>query len=168
MLLNYCCPKQSKKQKAARNIEQNTARNVVHHHFRAVDHQLWNQLLHTVKHHLNFATKHFYITAGNSIKNSRIMKKMILSIAIILVTAGLAAPSAMAREMRGDAMSHRPGVEMRGPWSSSWQTDASSGWYSTSIWHALRPSPSRRSSKLWWHKLHLQQRSFLQRNRPRL
>ena len=43
------------------------------------------------------------------------MKKMILSIAIILVTAGLAAPSAMAREMRGDAMSHRPGVEMRGP-----------------------------------------------------
>ena len=43
------------------------------------------------------------------------MKKMILSIAIILVTAGLAAPSAMAREMRGDAMSRSPGVEMRGP-----------------------------------------------------
>lgn len=42
------------------------------------------------------------------------MKKMILSIAIILVTAGLAAPSAMAR-VRGGAMSHRPGVEMRGP-----------------------------------------------------
>ncbi len=48
-------------------------------------------------------------------QNSRIMKKMILSIAIILVTAGLSVPSAMAREMRGGAMSHRPGVEMRGP-----------------------------------------------------
>ena len=43
------------------------------------------------------------------------MKKMILSIAIILVTAGLAAPSAMARSGRGGAMSHRPSVEMRGP-----------------------------------------------------
>ena len=43
------------------------------------------------------------------------MKKLIFSIAIILVTAGLATPSAMAREMRGGAMSHRPGVEMRGP-----------------------------------------------------
>ena len=43
------------------------------------------------------------------------MKKLLLSIAIILVTAGLAAPSAMAREMRGGAMSHRPSVEMRGP-----------------------------------------------------
>ena len=42
------------------------------------------------------------------------MKKLLLSIAIILVTAGLAAPSAMAREMRGGAMSHRPSVEMRG------------------------------------------------------
>lgn len=50
-----------------------------------------------------------------SIKNSIIMKKMILSIAIILVTAGLSVPSAMARELRGGAMSHRPGVEMRGP-----------------------------------------------------
>ncbi len=43
------------------------------------------------------------------------MKKMILSIAILLVTAGLAAPSAMARTGRGGAMSHRPSVEMRGP-----------------------------------------------------
>lgn len=43
------------------------------------------------------------------------MKKMILSIAIVMVTAGLASPSAIAREMRGGAMSHRPGVEMRGP-----------------------------------------------------
>ena len=43
------------------------------------------------------------------------MKKMILSIAIILVSAGLAAPQAMAREMRGGVKSHRPGVEMRGP-----------------------------------------------------
>ena len=43
------------------------------------------------------------------------MKKLLLSIAIILVTAGLAAPSAMARSMRGGVMSHRPSVEMRGP-----------------------------------------------------
>ncbi len=43
------------------------------------------------------------------------MKKMILSIAILLVTAGLAAPSAMARVGRGGAMSNRPSVEMRGP-----------------------------------------------------
>lgn len=43
------------------------------------------------------------------------MKKMILSIAILLVTAGLAAPSAMARDGRGGAKSHRPSVEMRGP-----------------------------------------------------
>ena len=43
------------------------------------------------------------------------MKKMILSIAILLVTAGLAAPSAMARTGRGGAMSLRPSVEMRGP-----------------------------------------------------
>lgn len=43
------------------------------------------------------------------------MKKILLSIAIILVTAGLASPSAMARSMRGGAMSHRPSVEMRGP-----------------------------------------------------
>ena len=43
------------------------------------------------------------------------MKKLLLSIAIILVTAGLASPSAMARSMRGGAMSHRPSVEMRGP-----------------------------------------------------
>ena len=42
------------------------------------------------------------------------MKKMLLSIAIIMVAAGLAAPSAMARGMRGGAFSHRPGVEMRG------------------------------------------------------
>ncbi len=43
------------------------------------------------------------------------MKKLLLSIAILLVTAGLAAPSAMARTVRGGAMSHRPSVEMRGP-----------------------------------------------------
>lgn len=43
------------------------------------------------------------------------MKKLLLSIAILLVTAGLAAPSAMARSSRGGAMSHRPSVEMRGP-----------------------------------------------------
>ncbi len=43
------------------------------------------------------------------------MKKMILSIAILLVTAGLASPSAMARTLRGGAMSPRPSVEMRGP-----------------------------------------------------
>lgn len=43
------------------------------------------------------------------------MKKLLLSIAILLVTAGLAAPSAMARDRRGGAMSHRPSVEMRGP-----------------------------------------------------
>ena len=43
------------------------------------------------------------------------MKKMILSIAILLVSAGLASPSAMARNGRGGAMSHRPSVEMRGP-----------------------------------------------------
>lgn len=43
------------------------------------------------------------------------MKKLLLSIAILLVTAGLAAPSAMARTMRGGVMSHRPSVEMRGP-----------------------------------------------------
>ena len=43
------------------------------------------------------------------------MKNIFLSIAILLVTAGLAAPSAMARTMRGGAISHRPSVEMRGP-----------------------------------------------------
>lgn len=43
------------------------------------------------------------------------MKKMILSIAILLITAGLAVPSAKARTMRDGAMSHRPSVEMRGP-----------------------------------------------------
>jgi hypothetical protein len=42
------------------------------------------------------------------------MKKMILGIAIMLVSVGLSSPSAMARELRGGAMSHRPGVEMRG------------------------------------------------------
>ena len=43
------------------------------------------------------------------------MKKLLLSIEILLVTAGLAAQSAMARSSRGGAMSHRPSVEMRGP-----------------------------------------------------
>lgn len=43
------------------------------------------------------------------------MKKMIFSIVIILVTAGLASPSAMARGMRGGASSNRSRVEMRGP-----------------------------------------------------
>lgn len=43
------------------------------------------------------------------------MKNIFLSIAILLVTAGLAAPSAMARDGRGGASSHRPSVERRGP-----------------------------------------------------
>lgn len=101
--------------------------NVVCHHFRVVDHQLWQEVLHNVENLLNFATNIFInrwqqlrrvqrITQRSHLnKNSRIMKKMILSIAILLVTAGLAAPSAMARSGRGGAMSTRPSVGMRGP-----------------------------------------------------
>ena len=43
------------------------------------------------------------------------MKKMIFSIVIILVTAGLTSPQAMARGTRGGASSNRSRVEMRGP-----------------------------------------------------
>lgn len=42
------------------------------------------------------------------------MKKMILSIAIVLGSIGLISTPAMARNMRGGAMSHRPLVESRG------------------------------------------------------
>jgi hypothetical protein len=44
------------------------------------------------------------------------MKKMIFSIAIVLVSIGLTTTPAMARTGRGGAMSHRPSiVEARGP-----------------------------------------------------
>jgi len=43
------------------------------------------------------------------------MKKIILSIAIVMMGAGLASSTAEARDMRGGAPSHRPRVEMRGP-----------------------------------------------------